>query len=238
MRFLVVLPLLLLSACVGWAIEADSADDLQALQQSAKKWQRVRDHANGNYSYHVVVSSFSGLRSDTEIVVRDNQVTERRYQETNTNAPAVDAPAVDAPAVDAPGAKAKYKWVETGDQLGTHPQGGAAKTMDQLYQQATEILQRERAEHEKLYLRFDKQGLLQSCFTVDTRIADDAPINGVRISDLQPLYKAPNGKPFPASWGPPPLIQTRDLRPLPGGYGQGSGTLARWIEEHLQRDEN
>ena len=43
-------------------------------------------------------------------------------------------------------------------------------------------------------------------------------------------------KPFPAHWGEPPAIQTRDLRPLPGGYGQGSSTLARWIQDHLDQD--
>lgn len=41
---------------------------------------------------------------------------------------------------------------------------------------------------------------------------------------------------FPAHWGEPPAIQTRDLRPLPGGYGEGSGTLAKWIQDHLDQD--
>mgnify|MGYP001237092444 FL=1 len=50
------------------------------------------------------------------------------------------------------------------------------------------------------------------------------------------VHTAPNGKPFPAHWGAPPAIQTRDLRPLPGGYGMGSGTLASWIQENLDRD--
>jgi len=50
------------------------------------------------------------------------------------------------------------------------------------------------------------------------------------------VYRAPNGKPFPVHWGEPPRIQTRDLRPLPGGYGRGSGTLAKWIGENLRQD--
>jgi gluconolactonase len=50
------------------------------------------------------------------------------------------------------------------------------------------------------------------------------------------VYKAPNGKAFPVHWGEPPRIQTRDLRPLPGGYGRGSGTLAKWIAKNMQRD--
>jgi len=47
---------------------------------------------------------------------------------------------------------------------------------------------------------------------------------------------SPNGKAYPAHWGAPPRNQTRDFRPLPGGYGQGSGTLATWIQKHLDQD--
>jgi hypothetical protein len=42
---------------------------------------------------------------------------------------------------------------------------------------------------------------------------------------------------YPAHWGEPPLMQTRDLRKLPGGYGMGSGTLAKWIRENMEQDE-
>ena len=42
------------------------------------------------------------------------------------------------------------------------------------------------------------------------------------------------GSRFPSHWGAPPMAQTRDLRPLPGGYGMGSGTLKRWIEEKMR----
>ena len=66
------------------------------------------------------------------------------------------------------------------------------------------------------------------CLQTQTAEAQDNP----------PAFKAPNGKAFPANWGRPPLRQTRDLRPLPGGYGRGSGTLARWIQENLDKDAN
>jgi hypothetical protein len=36
---------------------------------------------------------------------------------------------------------------------------------------------------------------------------------------------------YPPAWGAPPMVQTLDLRPLPLGYGQGSGTLLSWICE-------
>ncbi len=41
---------------------------------------------------------------------------------------------------------------------------------------------------------------------------------------------------FPAHWGEQPQRQTRDIRPLPGGFGQGSSTLAKWIQENIDKD--
>ena len=42
---------------------------------------------------------------------------------------------------------------------------------------------------------------------------------------------------FPKHWINPPKIQTRDYRKLPGEYGQGSSTLAKWIAENLKTDK-
>ena len=53
----------------------------------------------------------------------------------------------------------------------------------------------------------------------------------------RPQLKPNKRKAFPKHWGDPPKRQTKDLRPLPGGYGMGSGTLARWIQENLDRDQ-
>ena len=66
-------------------------------------------------------------------------------------------------------------------------------------------------------------------------------------ADANPKVKPPPGavqngvdkekpvarKPFPLHWGKPPAIQTRDYRPLPGGFGFGSSTLAVWIDKNL-----
>jgi hypothetical protein len=62
---------------------------------------------------------------------------------------------------------------------------------------------------------------------------EKTPPNQPNNTQLKPNKR----KPFPKHWGDPPKRQTRDLRPLPGGYGMGSGTLARWIQENLDRDQ-
>ena len=76
-------------------------------------------------------------------------------------------------------------WVEKGKEMGSHKKGGAAKTLDQLYKEAAEVAKRKLPANERRYVRVDKQGLLLSCFTVDTRIADDAPTKGVNISSIK-----------------------------------------------------
>jgi surface protein len=52
-----------------------------------------------------------------------------------------------------------------------------------------------------------------------------------------PISDYNNTKAFPEHWGSPPPNQTRDLVPFPGGYGMGSGTVAKWIQENLDRDK-
>jgi len=62
------------------------------------------------------------------------------------------------------------------------------------------------------------------------------------LTDKLKIRPKPEGKPvrklFPKHWGDPPAIQTRDYRKLPGGYGFGSGTLAKWIQKNLDNDAN
>ena len=39
---------------------------------------------------------------------------------------------------------------------------------------------------------------------------------------------------YPPAFGEPPLMQTRDYRPLPFGYGHGSGTIATWLSRKAE----
>eukprot|EP00547_Thalassionema_nitzschioides_P001391 CAMPEP_0194201190 /NCGR_PEP_ID=MMETSP0156-20130528/1527_1 /TAXON_ID=33649 /ORGANISM="Thalassionema nitzschioides, Strain L26-B" /LENGTH=133 /DNA_ID=CAMNT_0038926321 /DNA_START=1 /DNA_END=402 /DNA_ORIENTATION=- len=41
---------------------------------------------------------------------------------------------------------------------------------------------------------------------------------------------------YPEHWGRPPLKQTRDLVPLPAGFGKGSSTLLKWITDKMNED--
>ena len=64
----------------------------------------------------------------------------------------------------------------------------------------------------------------------------DRPIKkGQESTASEPAARAPRPA-FPRHWGVPPAIQTRDYVPLPGAYGSGSSTLAKWIQQQLDQD--
>jgi len=54
---------------------------------------------------------------------------------------------------------------------------------------------------------------------------------------LVAMLLAAQAKEYPAHWGQPPAIQTRDYVELPDGYGHGSSTLRSWIAANLAKDK-
>ena len=162
-------------------------DDGAKLQASIEKWDDLKQKSGNSYRYYVRTSSFTGFTTETEVVVHGGKVTGRRYKETQGfSGPGGPVPVLlpeggEPPKPEPP----KYKWTERFDEVGKNKGGAPAKTLDELYAQAKEVIARDLPEFEKRYVSFDKQGLLKSCFTVDTRIADDAPTNGVMISEIK-----------------------------------------------------
>ena len=53
----------------------------EKLTISLKVWLKSKADAGGNYTYQVSRSSFTGARWVTTIVVRDNKIVERRFEE-------------------------------------------------------------------------------------------------------------------------------------------------------------
>ncbi|MFP6901621.1 MAG: protease inhibitor I42 family protein, partial [Opitutales bacterium] len=147
------------------------------LRKSLNTWETLKKECGGNYTYSKRWSSWVGFGHTTEVVVANNKVVERRYKSFSGR----PRPVVPG---QPPAKPQGTSWAEKGEELGTHKQGHPAKTLDELYKEAAEILNRPVPPFQRLGLRFDKQGLLLACYTQDTRIADDAPTKGVNISTI------------------------------------------------------
>jgi hypothetical protein len=151
--------------------------EIERLMASRLKWEQLRKAHGGNYSYTVRWSSAFGFGHLTTIIVRENRVVERRYEEFNRSA---------APSAGGTAVGPMPKWVETGSQVGTHGQEGApARTVDELYAAAARLVSEQVPESHQLSLGITPAGLLHHCTVVDRRLMDDAPLRGVPAFDLQ-----------------------------------------------------
>ena len=62
--------------------------------------------------------------------------------------------------------------------------------------------------------------------------------NWVNTKPIPKPKQHPFGEPFPAHWGNPPLMQTKDARYLPPPFiGWGSSTLVNWIKKNQKADK-
>jgi hypothetical protein len=137
--------------------------DLARLQASLSSWTALREQLPNGYRYKVIFKSFSGYRQVTTVTVKNQQVIERRLE---SQAPG-------------PASTMQLQWVETGAGIGGHGNAAPPLTLDALYVRARQIAESPLKAHERLSLGFDERGLLQHCFIIDIRIADDAPQTGV-----------------------------------------------------------
>jgi len=157
------MPLVLFAAAL--ALAAEPADDAARLKESLAKWEKAKEGCGGDYSYTTGFTSAFGFGSTTSVTVRGNKVAGRKYETFKQE----DGKRV-----------TKEEWVEEGKEVGTHKDGAPAKTLDDLYADAKKVCEEKVGAEKVRSLGFDNAGLLAYCFTRDPRIADDAPLEGVR----------------------------------------------------------
>lgn len=157
---------------------AETPSPKEKLATSKAAWDKAAKESKGNYEYTVRFSSFTGAGNETVILVKDAKIVERRFR-SFSGGPPRPVPPGEQPKEDG------TSWTERGDELGTHKEGAPLKTIDDLYAEAAKIVDQPLKDFERFYFGVDKSGLLQHCFIVDTRIADDAPLKGVNIASIK-----------------------------------------------------
>jgi hypothetical protein len=176
------------SAPVPEAPAAGPAADLkEKLAVSEKAWQKWREDCKGNYEYDVCFQSWTGASNTTTIVVRDNKVVGRKFEERSGRPSALrpiepgKQPTVQDDAT---------RWEEKGaEELGKNRGGAPAKTIDQLYREAAALLEKGIDNNQRWTTLFHPNGIIRVFGYTDLRIMDDAPLSGVRIDAVRPAVK-------------------------------------------------
>ena len=106
-------------------LEKETSEKSQdkVLLESLKKWDAFKKSKKGNYTYTVAYTSMLLNKERTVIVVKENNVVERKYFDKKGN----------------------YVYTEKGDQLGSSNRGARAVTIDAWYANAKKALSDGRA---------------------------------------------------------------------------------------------
>lgn len=176
MKNLIILSaLLLLNAC---KIENNAVDPLTSIQgkegfnykQSIKKWKSLKEINGNSYEYETTISSWSGFKAVTTIKVINDKVVQRSYQATLPNT---------EDSVDT-----TQSYIENEDELGTHPNGTDAVTIDYWYNTCAAEFLSVNIEENTLYFETNTDGQLTVCGFVPEGCMDDC-FTGVRISSFE-----------------------------------------------------
>lgn len=139
---------------------SDQAQHLHArLMHSWLQWRKVKDAKGKSFIYHYTQtwSSWVGFGYETRLHVENNQVTERHYRAWDNTQ------------------KTQTSWTETGKALGSHEDGAVLSTLDDLYVQCQQWLNRYANDknYQVTLTVFKGSSLLKSCSYRPVMCADD-----------------------------------------------------------------
>jgi hypothetical protein len=133
-------------------------------------WQDFKKANGDSYSYQVTTSSWVGYGSETTITIKQGKIIERSYVRK---------------AYQSSGLTVVLEWKEDENQLGTHQEGAALMTMDEVYAKARDewLLKRDNA---KTYFEAKNDGIISLCGYVPNGCADDC-FMGIAIKFIKGL---------------------------------------------------
>lgn len=172
-----------------YALKASLQDEhSEAYVNSLKLWQEQKAAHNNSYEFSLVWGSFSGYSHTTTITVKNGEIIKRAYKEYVPKD------------MRREGVKPQ-KWVEKGDDIGTHKEGKQAMTLDNVYNYAKGLLTviekptstEVELEGEKIiltlpeiniYFSADNKGLISSAGSTPEGCMDDC-FSGYTVRDIK-----------------------------------------------------
>jgi len=136
-------------------------------------WHDFQTKCGDSYVYQMETGSWTGFRVETTITVKQGKIIERAYVLTEHQL------------ISSGPTTVVRQWKEDETQLGTHNEGHALLTLDDIYEQAKKdwLLKRDDA---KTYFETDNDGMISLCGYTKNGCQDDC-FNGVHIPFIRAL---------------------------------------------------
>lgn len=140
--------------------------------KSEKAWNSFRASSGNSYRYMVATGSWTGTASETIITVQEGRVVGRSYVHK------VRLQANSQLVIDA-------EWEEDAASLGSHADGAALHTLDDIYGSAKNDWLKKR-DNAQTYFEAKNNGMISSCGYVEDGCADDC-FRGISIGFIEKL---------------------------------------------------
>lgn len=146
---------------------SDRLNDAEQLRLEASKdiWVLERDKNHGNYHYESEFSSWVGFGYVTKIFVSQNTAYRRAFE-------AYDE-----------GGTVTVRYDEDASILGTNDSGHPVKTVDELYEECSDILSTQSPDENDITFTISNIGIISTCTYIPHSCADDCS-QGVSINNL------------------------------------------------------
>ncbi len=155
------------------ACDSDSIERQEEFDISQNRWLDFKSESKNSYTYTVRNSSWAGFSSETSIFVENGIVTQRDFELILTDNTTIDILEED------------QQWSETLSEIGSHPNGAEAITLDEIYTKAENnwLVERNKT---TIYFETDNDGMISLCGFVENNCIDDCFI-GVQIISIESL---------------------------------------------------
>lgn len=142
---------------------------------SMETWLDFKEDTNNSYQYTVVFSSFSGFSQKTTISVENGIIIKRDYKLSFLYE------------VPASYTNEDLEWSETENEIGSHDDGAALLTLDEIYNKAKSdwLIEKKDA---RVIFETNNNGMISTSGYIDKNCLDDCFI-GIRIQSIDPLFK-------------------------------------------------
>lgn len=143
--------------------------------KSREAWLDFKSEYNNTYRYQVTTTSWTGFSTGTVISVDKGRIVRREYEATEM---VLDGQG------RGPTQNVVGHWIESEGEIGSHTEGAAAVTLDEVYSRAKNEWLKKR-DDATVYFKAENRGMISLCGYVPDGCQDDC-FHGIHIGYVEP----------------------------------------------------